>query len=229
MSVWTELKPEGTGPVSAWRVDPSGKPRGGIVVIQEIFGVNAHIRSVAERFAGARLSRGRAGDFRSCREGVRRRLRSRFEGARHGARGQVRPRAGFCATSRRRSRSRGRAARSGSSAFASAARSRGWRRRARRASPPRSAITAGGIVGAEGPEAARSDPSAFRREGCGIFRSKACGRSRPPIPRSRSTSTRPATPSIATPTRPFTTRRARRSPGRARWRSSASIWGSAQG
>jgi len=35
----------------AYRADPSGKPRGGIVVIQEIFGVNHHIRSVADRFA----------------------------------------------------------------------------------------------------------------------------------------------------------------------------------
>jgi carboxymethylenebutenolidase len=48
---WIELKPEGAGPIRAWRADPTGKPRGGIVVIQEIFGVNSHIRSVADRFA----------------------------------------------------------------------------------------------------------------------------------------------------------------------------------
>jgi carboxymethylenebutenolidase len=48
---WIELKPEGAGPIRAWRADPSGKPRGGIVVIQEIFGVNSHIRSVVDRFA----------------------------------------------------------------------------------------------------------------------------------------------------------------------------------
>jgi len=35
----------------AYRVDPAGAPKGGIVVIQEIFGVNHHIRSVADRFA----------------------------------------------------------------------------------------------------------------------------------------------------------------------------------
>jgi len=35
----------------AYRAEPSGAPRGGIVVIQEIFGVNAHIRSVADGFA----------------------------------------------------------------------------------------------------------------------------------------------------------------------------------
>jgi len=39
------------GSISAWRAMPGGKPRGGVVVIQEIFGVNAHIRSVTERFA----------------------------------------------------------------------------------------------------------------------------------------------------------------------------------
>ena len=37
--------------IGAYRADPAGVPRGGIVVVQEIFGVNAHVRSVAERFA----------------------------------------------------------------------------------------------------------------------------------------------------------------------------------
>ena len=37
--------------LAAYRADPSGKPRGGIVVIQEIFGVNSHIKSVADGFA----------------------------------------------------------------------------------------------------------------------------------------------------------------------------------
>ena len=35
----------------AYRADPKGKPRGGIVVIQEIFGVNKHVRAVADGFA----------------------------------------------------------------------------------------------------------------------------------------------------------------------------------
>jgi len=48
-----ELKPEGAGPIAAWRADPAGAARGGIVVIQEIFGVNAHIREVTDRFAAA--------------------------------------------------------------------------------------------------------------------------------------------------------------------------------
>jgi carboxymethylenebutenolidase len=51
MGHWIELKPEGADPIAAWRADPIGKPRGGIVVIQEIFGVNAHIREVTDRFA----------------------------------------------------------------------------------------------------------------------------------------------------------------------------------
>jgi len=37
--------------ISAWRSDPAGKPRGGIVVVQEIYGVNHHIRGVTDSFA----------------------------------------------------------------------------------------------------------------------------------------------------------------------------------
>jgi carboxymethylenebutenolidase len=36
---------------SAYKATPSGVPRGGIVVVQEIFGVNQHIRKVADSFA----------------------------------------------------------------------------------------------------------------------------------------------------------------------------------
>ena len=45
------------GPISAWRADPpAGLPvLGGVVLVQEIFGVNAHIRNVARRFADAGL------------------------------------------------------------------------------------------------------------------------------------------------------------------------------
>ncbi len=39
--------------LSAYRADPADAPRGGLVVIQEIFGVNAHIRNVCDRFAEA--------------------------------------------------------------------------------------------------------------------------------------------------------------------------------
>lgn len=37
--------------LSAYRVDPTGAPRGGLVVVQEIFGVNSHIRSVCDGYA----------------------------------------------------------------------------------------------------------------------------------------------------------------------------------
>jgi carboxymethylenebutenolidase len=37
--------------IGAYVAEPEGKPRGGIVVVQEIFGVNAHVRSVADGFA----------------------------------------------------------------------------------------------------------------------------------------------------------------------------------
>ena len=37
--------------LSAYRADPAGTPRGGLVVVQEIFGVNNHIRSVCDGFA----------------------------------------------------------------------------------------------------------------------------------------------------------------------------------
>jgi len=36
---------------SAYRADPAGTPRGGLVVIQEIFGVNRHIRAVCDGYA----------------------------------------------------------------------------------------------------------------------------------------------------------------------------------
>ena len=37
--------------LGAYRADPSGKPRGAIVVIQEIFGANHHIKAVADLYA----------------------------------------------------------------------------------------------------------------------------------------------------------------------------------
>jgi carboxymethylenebutenolidase len=37
--------------LGAYRAEPSGSPKGAIVVIQEIFGVNHHIRSVCDRIA----------------------------------------------------------------------------------------------------------------------------------------------------------------------------------
>ena len=37
--------------LGAYKAEPQGKPRGAVVVIQEIFGVNHHIRSVTDRYA----------------------------------------------------------------------------------------------------------------------------------------------------------------------------------
>jgi carboxymethylenebutenolidase len=39
--------------IGAYRARPAGAPRGGMVVLQEIFGVNHHMRTVADRFAAA--------------------------------------------------------------------------------------------------------------------------------------------------------------------------------
>lgn len=50
MGQWITLE-TAHGPVAAWEAMPPGAPRAGLVVIQEIFGVNAHIRDVADRYA----------------------------------------------------------------------------------------------------------------------------------------------------------------------------------
>ena len=41
-----------SGEIGGWLALPAREPRAGLVVIQEIFGVNGHIRGVADRFAG---------------------------------------------------------------------------------------------------------------------------------------------------------------------------------
>jgi carboxymethylenebutenolidase len=45
------LNTAGTQCIGAYLTRPAGKPKGGIVVVQEIFGVNAHVRSVVDGFA----------------------------------------------------------------------------------------------------------------------------------------------------------------------------------
>ena len=37
--------------LAAWRADPAGTPRGAVVIAQEIFGVNSHIRGVCDGYA----------------------------------------------------------------------------------------------------------------------------------------------------------------------------------
>ncbi|HEY6880700.1 MAG TPA: dienelactone hydrolase family protein [Polyangiales bacterium] len=48
-----ELHASDGGHVSAYHVRPATRVRGGLVIVQEIFGVNAHIRRVADGFAQA--------------------------------------------------------------------------------------------------------------------------------------------------------------------------------
>ena len=48
-----ELKASDSHTFGAYRADPGGSPRGGIVVIQEIFGVTRHIRAVVDQYAAA--------------------------------------------------------------------------------------------------------------------------------------------------------------------------------
>lgn len=51
MGEFVTLTTEDGVPLRAYRATPAGKPRGGVVVLQEIFGVNHQIRSAADRFA----------------------------------------------------------------------------------------------------------------------------------------------------------------------------------
>ena len=45
------LSTSGTQCIGAYLAKPKGAPKGGIVVVQEIFGVNQHMRNVTDRFA----------------------------------------------------------------------------------------------------------------------------------------------------------------------------------
>lgn len=51
MGQFTNLTAADGFSVPAYVAQPAGKPRGAVVVLQEIFGVNSHIRAVADRFA----------------------------------------------------------------------------------------------------------------------------------------------------------------------------------
>jgi carboxymethylenebutenolidase len=56
--------------LSAYRADPAGPARGGIVVAQEIFGVNRHIRGVCDGFAGEGYIAIAPALFDRCERGV---------------------------------------------------------------------------------------------------------------------------------------------------------------
>ena len=47
-----QLRAQDGHSLSAYLIAPTGKPRGGVVVIQEIFGLNSHIKRVTEQYAG---------------------------------------------------------------------------------------------------------------------------------------------------------------------------------
>jgi carboxymethylenebutenolidase len=51
MGHWIDLTAADGKTISGWRAEPAGKPRGGLVVVQEIFGVNSHIRGVCDGYA----------------------------------------------------------------------------------------------------------------------------------------------------------------------------------
>ena len=53
MGSFTTLTSSDGFELAAYRAEPEGPVRGGVVVIQEIFGVNPHIQSVADRYAAA--------------------------------------------------------------------------------------------------------------------------------------------------------------------------------
>ncbi|HEX5122558.1 MAG TPA: dienelactone hydrolase family protein [Rhodanobacteraceae bacterium] len=46
-----QLNTTGTQCIGAYVAKPKGTPKGGIVVVQEIFGINQHMRNVTDRFA----------------------------------------------------------------------------------------------------------------------------------------------------------------------------------
>ena len=51
MSQTIKLTTEDGVTIDAYKAEPAGKPKGAVVVLQEIFGVNSHIRRVADGFA----------------------------------------------------------------------------------------------------------------------------------------------------------------------------------
>jgi carboxymethylenebutenolidase len=52
-AAWIELVADDGHRFATWQVQPDGAARGAVVVIQEIFGINAHIQRVAQRVADA--------------------------------------------------------------------------------------------------------------------------------------------------------------------------------
>jgi carboxymethylenebutenolidase len=51
MGKMIKLKAKDGFELGAYRADPAGTPKGGLVVIQEIFGVNHHVKNLADQYA----------------------------------------------------------------------------------------------------------------------------------------------------------------------------------
>lgn len=51
MGQWLNLTADDGVRLAAYRAEATAKPRGGLIVVQEIFGVNSHIRAVCDGFA----------------------------------------------------------------------------------------------------------------------------------------------------------------------------------
>ena len=70
MGQFVDLKSSDDFVVPAWVKQPQGTPRGAVVVVQEIFGVNSHIRAVADRFAARGYLAVAPATFQRVQQGV---------------------------------------------------------------------------------------------------------------------------------------------------------------
>lgn len=70
MGEFTTLMARDGHEFQAYLAAPAGKPRGAVVVIQEIFGINGHIRAVADGFASAGYTAVAPSMFDRIRRGI---------------------------------------------------------------------------------------------------------------------------------------------------------------
>ena len=64
MGEWIKVEASDGNELSAYVAKPEGEAKGGVVVVQEIFGVNASIRGVADALAEQGVCGDCAGHFR---------------------------------------------------------------------------------------------------------------------------------------------------------------------
>ncbi len=70
MGKFIDLKAADGFSFPAYLAQPAGKPRGGVVVLQEIFGVNSHIRSVTDGYAAQGYLAVAPATFHRVKQGV---------------------------------------------------------------------------------------------------------------------------------------------------------------